>query len=195
MLRRAVVLAVAALLFATADVAASTEHDVSIVSFSFSPTPTAVAIGDFVRWTNNASGTTQHTTTSDAVGLWDSGHLAVNSSFSHTFDDAGTFTYHCSIHHQMKGTVTVALQASATSGAKGTSFTLTVADATAPAGWTHEVQKAKGAGSFAAWKSTTGQTVMFKPKKKGTYRFEARLRKTGTSTASGWSPVVTITIS
>jgi plastocyanin len=33
--------------------------------------------------------------------------IAGGATFSHTFDTAGTFAYHCTIHSQMKATVTV----------------------------------------------------------------------------------------
>lgn len=90
---------------------------VSIVDFAFQPGSVEVPVGGSVTWTNNGSAT--HTVTSDS-GAFDSGQLAPGASFSQTFDTAGTFTYHCSIHPQMTGTVIV------TSGGGG-------AEATAPA--------------------------------------------------------------
>jgi plastocyanin len=49
---------------------------------------------------------TAHTSTSDN-GAWDSALLAPGASFSRTFQTAGTFPYHCTIHPNMVGTVTV----------------------------------------------------------------------------------------
>ncbi len=40
-------------------------------------------------------------------GEFDSGTMAAGATFSFTFKTAGTITYHCSIHPQMKGTVIV----------------------------------------------------------------------------------------
>jgi plastocyanin len=57
-----------------------------------------------VTWTNNDS--TTHTSTSNN-GAWNSGGIAPGRSFSQTFQTAGTFVYHCSIHPGMVGTVTV----------------------------------------------------------------------------------------
>jgi plastocyanin len=91
---------------------------VSIVDFAFQPGSVEVPVGGSVTWTNNGSAT--HTVTSDS-GAFDSGQLAPGATFSQTFDTAGTFTYHCSIHPQMTGTVIV------TSGGGGG------AEATAPA--------------------------------------------------------------
>jgi hypothetical protein len=37
-----------------------------------------------------------------------SGQLQTNQTFSFTFNDVGTFNYHCTIHPEMKASVTVA---------------------------------------------------------------------------------------
>ena len=50
--------------------------------------------------------TTSHTTTSDS-GLWNSGTLAPGAHFTHKFNKAGSFSYHCSIHPFMTGTIVV----------------------------------------------------------------------------------------
>ena len=75
---------------------------VSIKDFAFNPATTTVAAGSKVTWTNND--TTAHTVTFDDG---DSGKLAPGATFDQTFTTAGTFDYHCTIHSQMKGTVTV----------------------------------------------------------------------------------------
>jgi len=77
---------------------------VTIANFAFSPASISVSAGSTVTWTNTDA--TAHTTTSDAAG-WDSGAIAQNGSFAHTFNTKGTFTYHCSIHPNMTATVTV----------------------------------------------------------------------------------------
>lgn len=71
---------------------------------AFSPDAVDVAVGTTVTWTNNDSIT--HTSTSDGAG-WDSGAIAPRAQFSRTFQNAGTFPYHCSIHPGMVGTITV----------------------------------------------------------------------------------------
>ena len=77
---------------------------VSIKDFAFNPATASVPTGSKVTWTNND--TTAHTVTFDD-GSADSGNIAPGSTFDHTFATAGTFAYHCTIHSQMKGTVTV----------------------------------------------------------------------------------------
>ena len=77
---------------------------VSIVNFAFSPATLNVALGTTVIWTNNDS--TTHTVTSD-TGVFNSGGMGQNATFSYTFNTAGTYTYYCSVHTYMKGTVVV----------------------------------------------------------------------------------------
>lgn len=80
------------------------QSNVTIMDFSFNPGSITVAAGQTVVWMNN--GPSMHTTTSDAPG-WDSGAINPGQTFSHAFTTAGTFTYHCSIHPTMHGTVVV----------------------------------------------------------------------------------------
>ena len=77
---------------------------VTIKDFQFTPATTSAPTGSKVTWTNND--TTAHTVTFDD-GSADSGNLAPAATFDQTFTTAGTFAYHCTIHSQMKGTVTV----------------------------------------------------------------------------------------
>ena len=77
---------------------------VSIKDFAFKPSTVTVKVGQSVTWTHDDS--VPHTVTSDAAD-WDSGNLSKGKTFGHTFEKAGTFTYHCAIHSTMKGTVVV----------------------------------------------------------------------------------------
>jgi plastocyanin len=79
--------------------------EVVISDFQFAPADMSVAVGTTVTWSNQ--GPSGHTVTADD-GSFDSGTITAGSSFANTFDTAGTFTYHCSIHPQMTGTITVA---------------------------------------------------------------------------------------
>jgi plastocyanin len=78
---------------------------VRIVDFKFKPGTLGISVGQTVKWINK-SATTNHTTTSDS-GLWDSGPLAPGDHFTFKFTKAGSFTYHCSIHPFMTGTIVV----------------------------------------------------------------------------------------
>ena len=79
-------------------------NTVTIANFAFSPATLTINVGSKVTWTNTDSVT--HTVTSNN-GVFDSGDLAPNATFSYTFNTAGTFVYHCSIHTYMTGTVIV----------------------------------------------------------------------------------------
>jgi plastocyanin len=77
---------------------------VTIQNFAFGPASLSVAVGSTVTWTNGDS--TAHTATADD-GSFDSKSIAAGGTFSQTFDTAGTFAYHCSIHPNMTGTIEV----------------------------------------------------------------------------------------
>jgi len=77
---------------------------VTIENFAFSPSTITVSVGDIVTWTNMDA--TPHTVTADG-GSFDSGNMAEDDTFSHTFNEAGTFGYTCTIHPYMQGTVIV----------------------------------------------------------------------------------------
>jgi LPXTG-motif cell wall-anchored protein len=76
---------------------------VSIKDFSFGPSTITVHAGDTVTWVNE--GPSNHTAT--AAGMFDTGVLHAGQSASLVFTHVGTFSYRCSIHPFMRGTVTV----------------------------------------------------------------------------------------
>lgn len=73
-------------------------------SNSYSPNPVEVNVGENVTWVND--GSSRHTVTSKD-GIFDSGIMGKGQSFSYTFDKAGEYSYHCSPHPSMVGTVVV----------------------------------------------------------------------------------------
>lgn len=79
---------------------------VTIRNFAFSPAAITVKKGTTVTWTNQDS--TAHTVTeSDSQDGPKSDNLAQGASYTFTFNTTGTFKYHCLIHPDMIGTVTV----------------------------------------------------------------------------------------
>jgi plastocyanin len=70
----------------------------------FSPASVTIAVGDTVTWHN--SGQAPHNATADD-GSFNTPTLNNGQSASHTFSQAGTFSYICTIHPQMKGTIRV----------------------------------------------------------------------------------------
>ncbi len=79
-------------------------NGVAIVNYSFGPHTLHVKVGTIVTWTNMDN--IAHTVTSD-MGLFNSGLLNHMQSFSYTFKSAGTYTYHCTPHPSMTGTIVV----------------------------------------------------------------------------------------
>ena len=77
---------------------------VMIESFAFNPQAITVAAGTAVTWTNKDSA--PHTVTFSDGGA-SSGRLAQGDIFTRTFDKPDTFTYACSLHPSMTGTVVV----------------------------------------------------------------------------------------
>jgi len=89
---------------ATPPGASGAQMAVTIGGFAFAPATLHVPVGATVIWTNNDAVT--HTVTPDAGGIADH-QLAAGTNYSQTFANAGTYSYHCSIHPFMKGTIVV----------------------------------------------------------------------------------------
>ncbi len=79
-------------------------NEVYIQGFAFNPKTLTVPVNTTVKWTNQDA--TLHTVTSDTQ-LFDSGNLANGAWFSYMFTTPGTYTYHCSFHTYMTGTIVV----------------------------------------------------------------------------------------
>jgi plastocyanin len=77
---------------------------VVIKDFMFAPVALTVKAGSVVSWTNQDN--EPHTVASDA-GVFRSGALDTNESFTFKFDKPGTYRFLCSIHPYMVGTITV----------------------------------------------------------------------------------------
>jgi plastocyanin len=78
--------------------------EVQISRFSFGPSELRVPPGTTVRWINKDP--VVHTSTSDA-DVWGSPALAPGESFSFTFEELGTYPYHCIPHPVMKAMIVV----------------------------------------------------------------------------------------
>lgn len=74
----------------------------SIFGFNVTQTQT-VKVGTTVTWKNIDD--TEHTSTSNS-GVWDSGVIGVGHTYSVTFNQTGTYPYHCNIH-PMTATIVV----------------------------------------------------------------------------------------
>lgn len=81
------------------------ESGVDIENFSFSPLELKIKKGETVAWLNKDSAA--HTIISDSGNELSSAALSKGKIYSHTFNTAGTFDYHCGIHPSMKARLIV----------------------------------------------------------------------------------------
>ena len=86
------------------DTTTSGANEVLIQSFAFSPSTITVSVNTTITWTNKDAAA--HTVTSDN-GLFDSGNMNTDATYSHQFTTAGTFPYHCTYHSNMLARVIV----------------------------------------------------------------------------------------
>ncbi len=77
---------------------------VKIDNFVFGPQTVTVPVGATVTWTN--SDDIPHTAVS-TEGAFKSKVMDTDEKFSYTFTKAGRYSYYCSIHPKMTGTVVV----------------------------------------------------------------------------------------
>jgi len=88
----------------------SNPNAVSIVSNIFNPANRSVQAGTTITWTNND--TVPHTVTSGTPqnptpNIFDSGSIPPRGTFQHTFSQAGSFAYYCTLHPTMTAQITV----------------------------------------------------------------------------------------
>lgn len=87
---------------------------VTVKGFIFSPNPLTIDSGTTVTWTNRdqilhtvTAGTTSGGDDANKTGLFDAPLDGVGKTFTHTFDEPGTYDYFCDRHHSMMGKVVV----------------------------------------------------------------------------------------
>jgi plastocyanin len=97
---------------------------VDVMESYYAPGSLNISEGDSVRWRAKEyfNGTPYiHTVTSDAnsTEVFDSGTMNLGSTFAYTFDNAGTYYYHCTNHLSMTGSITVTAGGSSSFTANG----------------------------------------------------------------------------
>jgi amicyanin len=78
--------------------------EVKIDNFTFTPATLTVPVGTQITWTNRDD--IPHNVVNDDASI-KSKVLDTDDKFSFTFTKPGTYSYFCSIHPKMKGTVVV----------------------------------------------------------------------------------------
>lgn len=85
-----------------ADANAPVVAHVAMKNMKFSPATIEIKKGGTVEWKNDDI--TPHTATS---ATFDSGSIASDAAWRHTFKEAGNFPYTCTFHPVMKGTIII----------------------------------------------------------------------------------------
>lgn len=78
--------------------------DIEMQDYLFAPAEIVISTGETVRWTNR--GQAPHSATADD-GSIDTGQIAAGESVARSFTEAGSFTYFCTVHPTMRGTIMV----------------------------------------------------------------------------------------
>jgi len=102
--------AICAAVLALASPAAASTHAVMIQHYAYSPAALSVDQGDTVTWTNMDSVQHDVTVTSGPTSFH-SPMLAQGQSWSFRFTTAGAYSYICSVHPDMRASVTVTAKA------------------------------------------------------------------------------------
>ncbi|HEU5004813.1 MAG TPA: cupredoxin domain-containing protein [Candidatus Saccharimonadales bacterium] len=79
--------------------------EVNIRNMMFTPSQVTVVRGTTVTWTNNDK--VSHTVIIDHGDGPQSSNISPGASFSYTFNQAGSYQYHCRTHPSMRGTIVV----------------------------------------------------------------------------------------
>ena len=79
-------------------------NEVFIQGNSFDPGTITVQANTTITWTNKDG--VAHTVTSN-TGLFNSGTINADGTYSYLFSTAGTYPYHCTFHPSMTATVVV----------------------------------------------------------------------------------------
>lgn len=76
-----------------------------IENFAYHPASVTVTAGTKITFTDEDD--VEHTATSNAEGVFETGTLEQGKSASFTLSKPGTYAYHCAFHAFMHGTITV----------------------------------------------------------------------------------------
>jgi plastocyanin len=171
---------------------------VTIKDTGFTPKTASSTQGRIVKWTVNSGAVQTHQVIdTSGMGLFQSPVLSAGQSYSFTFVAAGAYKYKDNLHATLTGTVNVPIGAFPLAGSVTRTFTITWASGPPGAGYVFDVQIKRPGGSWTNWQTNqTIQSTTFVPDSGvGIYSFRARYDNTSNGKASGWSPLVAITVS
>ena len=88
-------------------VSAAGSAEISIENFSFKPTILTIAPGTAVTWVNNDEEPHNIVNVGGSTRLFRSQGLDGGDKYTFVFDTPGTYSYICSVHPRMEGTIVV----------------------------------------------------------------------------------------
>ena len=161
---------------------------VDVAGMAFTPRVVKVPLGGTVTWRFQEG---PHTTTSDQ-GFWSSGTRSSGDSFAHTFESAGTYPYHCTVHPHMQGKVKVRIKAT---GSPSSGWKIRWATTRGSGGTTYDVQVRKpGSHTWKTLKDDVRRAATrYDPAADGKHSVRARTNDDGQT--SRWSPAKSLTVS
>jgi plastocyanin len=122
--------------------------------YAFSPKAISIGVGDSVTWDNRSKAAEGHTVVGDGLH---SKVLKRGDSYTFKFNKAGTYSYKCSIHPYMKGSVEVRESSGGGSGGdSGSSSSNGTSSGTGSTGGTSSTAGSTGIGSESAAGSSPG---------------------------------------
>lgn len=155
---------------------------VVVQNMAFGTQSVTVPIGGTVSWSFRDM--VAHTSTSDQR-FWDSGQRQAGQSYTVAFPSAGVFTYHCTNHPTMRGSVTARLTLGTTPGGHVITWS------TAPGGphRAFDVQWRRSGSStwVTVARRTTTTHRLFGLSLRGSFVVRARTVNPATGAASGWT--------
>jgi plastocyanin len=80
---------------------------ITMKNFAFDPSSVTVKTGTMVTWVNQDAASHAIASDNSSSVAFSSDPLPTGASYNFTFATPGTFTYHCSIHPSMTGTIIV----------------------------------------------------------------------------------------
>jgi plastocyanin len=83
----------------------ASQNSIAIQNYAFNPSTLTIQKGANVTWKNDDS--VQHSVVSDS-SAFSSSLLNKGDTYTHQFNNSGSFSYHCVPHTYMKGTIVVA---------------------------------------------------------------------------------------
>ncbi len=164
----------------------------------FRSTPTPLQQGQGVEFANHGASAHNARETS-GMGLFDTGLVpAAGAATIDPLPGAGDYGYRCDDngHVAMRGRLRVPVVATPRQAPLGRRFTVRWAKAAPPPGLRFDVQRRRpGARGYANWRrGVTARAAVFRPTRRGTWAFRARVRRPSTGKASRWSQPVTIRV-